>query len=68
MRTEYRHRAEQAREFVAARDPDLLRAAQEVDPGLLEWSLTLSARERLDSCTNSTRALARFRRVAPENR
>ncbi|MEZ5330822.1 MAG: hypothetical protein R2991_01945 [Thermoanaerobaculia bacterium] len=43
-------------------DPILLAAAREVDRTLLAWSLALSPRERLRSCTAAARAVARLRR------
>lgn len=49
-------------------DPLLHEAAREVDGTLLDWALRLSPRERLRACSNATRALARFTRVAPATR
>jgi hypothetical protein len=48
-------------------DPLLTQAADEVDRSLLAWALSLTPRERLRACSNTTRALARFQRVAPQN-
>jgi hypothetical protein len=42
-------------------DEELLAASREVDITLLEWSLSLSWRERLRACTESTRALEKLK-------
>jgi hypothetical protein len=49
-------------------NPLLREAAREVDGTLLDWALSLSPCERLRACSNATRALARFKRVAPGTR
>src|SRR3954469_18883882 len=43
-------------------DPVVVQAAREVDRSLLEWSLSLSPRQRLRACSNAVLALARFTR------
>jgi hypothetical protein len=63
-----RRRAAEALGMVAAEAPELLAAAADVDRTLLAWSLSLGLRERLQACSNATRALARFRRVPPGDR
>lgn len=46
-------------------DPLLLEAAEEVDLGLIRWFLGLSPFERLQACTNATRALGALRDGPP---
>ena len=46
----------------------LVAAAAEIDPSLLEWSLSLSLRERLRACSNAARALAKFERAQAKDR
>lgn len=41
-------------------------ASREVDRSLLQWSLSLSVRERLRAATKARRALSGFRRVPSE--
>ena len=50
------------RAAVAAVDPLLVKAADEVDVTLIRRTLAMSVRERLDVATRTTRALTRFRR------
>ena len=68
MEDRFLEQAANARRLVAERDPELLRAALETDRGLLIWSLAQTIRQRLDACTNATRALGRFRRATPKDR
>jgi hypothetical protein len=56
-----------ALEQVARLDPLLVEAADEVDPGLLRWSLSLTPRDRLRSCSRAATTLARLGR-APSTR
>jgi hypothetical protein len=46
----------------------LVAAATEIDQSLLEWSLSLSLRERLRVCSNAARALAKFKRAKAKDR
>jgi hypothetical protein len=48
-------------------DPLVLEAVGDVDQLLLDWSLSLSPRERLRACYKATVALARFRHDAPSS-
>ncbi len=59
---------ERMRDLVAKIDPALVRAMDDVDVGLLEWSLSLSPWERLSAATDTLRVLASFRRVTPAAR
>ncbi len=43
--------------------PEILQAAREVDKSLLAWTASLSIRQRLDNCTQASRALGRFQHV-----
>ena len=54
------------RERVAAIDPLLVEAADDVDEALLDYSLSMRPLERLGFATRSAHGLARFRRLAPE--
>jgi hypothetical protein len=47
-------------------DPELLRAADEVDVGLLSWFSELSPRERLRACSNFAKTVGKFRRVSSQ--
>lgn len=47
-------------------DDELRKAALEVDESLIEWSLSLSIRERLRSCTSAARVLVRLQSESPE--
>lgn len=47
-------------------EPTLIAASHEVDRSLLNWSLSLTIRERLRAATKARRALSKFRRVTPE--
>ena len=49
-------------EQVARLDPLLVEAADEVDRGLLRWSLSLTPRERLRACSRAAATLARLGR------
>jgi hypothetical protein len=51
-----------ALEQVASLDPLLVEAADEVDLGLIRWSLSLSPVDRLRSCSRAAAALARLDR------
>jgi hypothetical protein len=46
-------------------DPLLIEASKDVDRSLLQWSLSLTPRQRLQACTRATRALSKFKRVEP---
>jgi hypothetical protein len=54
--------------MLAERNPELLAAADEVDPTLIDWSLSLSPWDRLRACSRATRALLGWRRVTPDQR
>lgn len=49
---------------IAAIDPLIVEAVDEVDVELLRWSLSLSPRERLRAATIAARTLKGFRRFA----
>jgi hypothetical protein len=51
-----------ALEQVARLDPLLVEAADEVDLGLLRWSLSLTPGDRLRSCSRAAAVLARLGR------
>lgn len=59
---------ERLRDFVAAADPLLVEAVDDVDVELLHWALTLSPWQRVQTTTESLRFLAGFRRGASEAR
>jgi hypothetical protein len=52
---------EEAKAPKAPIDPRVREAVRDVDPSLLDWSLSLSLRERLRASYRATAALARFR-------
>ncbi len=62
------HERQRIRALIAARDPELLDAAAEVDRSLLDWALAQTPRQRLDACSSATRALAGFRRGTSTDR
>jgi len=48
---------------------DLVReAVRDVDPSLLDWTLSLSPRERLRACSNAAVALGKYRFGSPSPR
>ncbi len=53
---------------IAATDPLIIDAIDDVDLGLLAWSISLTPRERLRAVSSAARTLSRFRRVAPSAR
>jgi hypothetical protein len=57
----------QAIEQVARLDPQLVAAADDVDLGLLRWSLQQTPADRLRSCSRAAMTLADLRR-APSSR
>jgi len=52
---------EKTRHGTVAIDPLVLQAVADVDRSLLHWSLALSPRERLRSCSRATATLIRLR-------
>jgi hypothetical protein len=63
-----RDRQRNIEDSLATRDRELLTAAEEVDPTLLDWTLSLSPFERLRVCSRAAKALTGWRRVTPKDR
>lgn len=59
---------ESVESWVARVDPELARAAEEVDQTLLSEALALSPLRRLEACSTATRGLASFRREQARRR